>query len=74
MQLLIGVMFATNPSCNTTLHYLVADTVEVCGRFYKHTNFKLATSGRHFKIMERKTVRKRMSKRTVRHKLKFLQT
>ena len=44
----IGVMFATNPSCDTTLHHLVADTVEVCGRFYKHTNFMLATSGRHF--------------------------
>ena len=25
------MMFATNPSCNTTLHHLVADTVEVCG-------------------------------------------
>ena len=32
----ICVMFATNPSCVTTLHHLVADTLEV--RFYKHTN------------------------------------
>ena len=70
----IGVILATNPSCDTTLHHLVADTVEVCGRFYKHTDFMLATSGRHLKMMGRKTVRKRMSKRTVRYKLKFFQT
>ena len=25
------MLFATNPSCDTTLHHLVADTVEVCG-------------------------------------------
>ena len=25
------MLFATNPSCDTTLHHLVTDTVEVCG-------------------------------------------